>query len=64
MEDGTAHVWQLVRRGKVWMVTVSGRSSAILVMSFLAQLFVLLCGDVHLIPSFGQWERKTSIYVQ
>ena len=57
MEDGSAHVWWLVRRGEVRVVEVSGRSSAVLVMSSLAQLLVLLCGDVHLYPSHGQWER-------
>ena len=56
MEDGSAHVWWLVRRGEVRVVEVSGRSSAVLVMSSLAQLLVLLCGDVHLYPRHGQWE--------
>ena len=55
MEDGPAHVWWLVRRGEVWVVEVSGRSSAVLVMSSLTQLLVLLCGDVYLYPSHGQW---------
>ena len=56
MEDGSAHVWWLVRREEVRVVEVSGRSSAVLVVSSLIQLLVLLCGDVHLHPSYGQWE--------
>ena len=62
MEDGRAHVWWLVRRGEVRVVEVSGRSSAVLMMSSLAQLLVLLCGDVHLYPSHGQWEGMASIF--
>ena len=54
MGDDCAHVWWLVRRGEVWVV---GRSSVVLVMSSLAQLLVLLCGDIHLYISHGQWER-------
>ena len=54
MEDGSAHMWWLVRKGGVRVVEVSGRSSAVLVMSSLAQLLVLLCGDVYLYPSHGQ----------
>ena len=54
MEDDRAHVWWLVRRGEVWVV---GRSSVVLVMSSLAQLLVLLCGDIHFYISHGQWER-------
>ena len=54
MEDGSAHMWWLVRRGEVRVVEVSGRSSAVLVMSSLAQLLVLLCGDVRLYFSHGQ----------
>ena len=56
MEDGSAHVWWLVRRGEVRVMEVSGRSSAVLVMSSLAQLLVLLCGDMYLYSSHGQWE--------
>ena len=57
MEDGPAHVWWLVRRGEVRVVEVSGRSSAVLVMSSLAQLLVLLCRDVLLYTSHSEWER-------
>ena len=56
MENGPAHVWWLVRRGGVRVVEVSGRNSAVLVMSSLAQLLVLLCGDVLLYTSHGEWE--------
>ena len=57
MEDGPAHVWWLVRRGEVWVVEVSRRSSAVLVTSSLVQLLVLLCRDVLLYTSHGMWER-------
>ena len=60
MDDGPAHVWWLVRRGEVRVVEVSGRSSAVLVMSSLAQLLVLLCGDVLLYTSHGEWEGDHS----
>ena len=63
MEDGPAHVWWLVRRGEVQVVEVSGRSSAVLVMSSLAQLLVLLCRDVLLYTSHSEWERdRFSVY--
>ena len=54
MEDGSARMYWLVRRGEFQVVEVSGRSSAVLVMSSLAQLWVLLCGDMHLYYSHGQ----------
>ena len=58
MEDGSAHVWWLVRRGEARMAAMGGSSSAVLMMSSLAQMLILLCGDVHLYPSYGQWERE------
>ena len=54
MEDGCAHMWWLVRRGEVWVAEVSGGSNAVVVMSSLAQLLVLLFGDVRLYFSHGQ----------
>ena len=57
MGDGHAHMQGLVRRGVVQVVDVNGRGSAVLTMSSLAQLLVLVCGDVHLYSSQGQWER-------
>ena len=58
MEDGSAHVWWLVRRGEARVAAMGGSSSAVLMMSSLAQMLILLCGDVHLYPSYGQWERE------
>ena len=56
MENGSQHVLWLARRGEVRVVEVSGRKNKVLMMS-LTQLLVLLCGDVDLYPSRGQWER-------
>ena len=56
MEDGHAHVWWLVRREELQVVEVSERSSAVQVMSSLAQLLVLVCGEVHFYSSPGQCE--------
>ena len=58
MEDGSAHVWWLVRRGEARMAAMGGSSSAVLMTSCLAQMLILLCGDVHFYPSYGQWERE------
>ena len=58
MEDGSAHVWWLVRRGEARVAAMGGSSSAVLMMSSLAQMLILLRGDVHLYPSYGQWERE------
>ena len=58
MEDGSAHVWWLVRRGEARVAAMGGSSSAVLMMSSLAQILILLCGDVHLYPSHGQRERE------
>ena len=54
MEDGSAHVWWLVRRGESRVATMGGSSSAVLMMSSLAQLLVLLWRDACLYPSHGQ----------
>lgn len=54
MEDSSIHdVLWLIRVGEVWVVEVSGKMTAVLVMLLLNQLFVLLHGDVQLYPIHG-----------
>ena len=53
ISDSSAHVWRLVKGGEFW---VTGRRSTVLVMSSLIQLLLILCGNIHLYPSNGQWE--------
>ena len=61
MEDGS--LWWVVKRGEIRVVEVSAWSIVVLVMSSLAQLLVLLCGDVYLYPSHGKLEGyKISVY--
>lgn len=63
MDDVSGHMWLFARKEKAWVMAVSGSSRAMLAMSFWAQIFVLLCGDMHLTFSLGQWERSIiSIY--
>ena len=59
VEEGSVCACQVARRGKARVLAVSRRSSAVLgtpflVTSFLAQLLVLLCGDMLLYHSHGQ----------
>ena len=59
VEEGSVCACQAARRGKARVLAVSRRSGAVLgtpflVTSFLAQMLVLLCGDMLLYHSHGE----------